>query len=966
MDLQLRTALTKAIVAHPSHDRVISQLEFNPDGTGTIKYKIENVWIDPAAPGFSAGETRITDEELVRAYLLLKLSEDLGYEANGRRIEMEKVYKPVGRPMGKGGRVDLVVRGTKRDSDSPDAFLFIECKAPEKFDQDLKYIDGQLFRLSRQEPNRPRYLVYYTVELKSDALRERLILIDTQTYPEYQNWDDEGQPITDTLPAGYGIATKLLYGNVQEATKELRPLDIDASAAQFSRLQNEIHDVIWSGGGTNNNEVFVLITRLILAKIYDEKETLPNHRYRFQRYGNAVTPESPDALVSRLNKLYRDAEDAYLALPHPSVGPAFDTSRIASEKIAYVVGRLESISVTENNHSGDILGEFFEQIIASDFTQTKGQFFTPVKVIRFILELCEAVDQAKKTMSSSRDHLGRPRLPYVMDPSCGSGSFLIEYMKLIRSEIGTPEVAAEQPGRVRESHGTWFSGPTGNAWARDFLFGIENNYDLGLAAKVNMVLHGDGSMNTWIASGILPFEEYQIEGRRDVLGNKIDQDSHPYSAPRNEQFDLIISNPPFSLKLSPDEKQKIERSFEIMKKGQSEAIFVERWYQLLREGGRFVCVLPEAILDTSTSRRMREFLLQYFRIEAVVALPYDAFRPFTSTKTSILMASKRSVSEVRDFQRIFTRAKKTHSDPDTAMSRTLDELGWNDEFIFMAEPDSVGYKRRKNLPDLPTPNRLYREAVDGSVDSTNTENPTTVLDAYKLGRNGFCDPTLGFWVQLGDVCQRPGLRLDPKYRWLWDHSQGVATGSLETSKPLSEYIEIVPLPKVSKGDLATDTRLIDLEWVESRQALLNPDVPSVDTIGSDKVLFDNCELAFSKLEPYLGKVLLDPSPNDLGSTEWVGLRTKGGVPPLMAAYLLMQQPVCDAFRRLQSGKRHARLDPSEMLDLKIEIPPIEDWAKVVDMLQARRAEILRLRLEAQKVRASIDESLEVTLLAEKS
>ncbi len=207
-------------------------------------------------------------------------------------------------------------------------------QGPDKFDEDAKYIDGQLFRLSRQEPVRPRHLVYYTVELKAGALRERLILIDTATYPDFVDWDAAGPPITDAIPAAYGIAAKRLYGNVPEEQRELRPLDVEVSAFQFSRLRNELHDVIWGGGGTNNNEVFVLITRLILAKIYDEKETSPGDAYQFQRRGTAVEPESAQALVSRLNSLYKEAEDTYLALREASAGPAFDTSRVSAEKIA--------------------------------------------------------------------------------------------------------------------------------------------------------------------------------------------------------------------------------------------------------------------------------------------------------------------------------------------------------------------------------------------------------------------------------------------------------------------------------------------------------------------------------------------------------------------------------------------------------------------------------------------------------
>ena len=511
MNNEYRETLRKAILDNEDRRRVVASISDE-----TITYEPSRVWVDPSAPGFTNTTGRLTDEELVRAYLLLKLTGPYGYEASPEILEVEHVYKPVGRPTGKGGRADVLVRQTKRKHG--ECFLFAECKSPEAFDRDFRYIDGQLFRLSLQEQPRPRYLLYYTVDLRSGELRDRVVLIDTAAFPDFESWNSAGQPITDVIPSRYGRPKRKRFANVAVDSAQYQPLDTTSTPAVFSRLREEIHDVIWGGGGTNNNEVFTYIVKLILCKIYDEKETVPNGQYQFQRLGDEIDPESPSALVERLNHLYRDAEQAYLALPRASEGPAFDSTRLSAEKLAYVVGRLERLSVTENVHQGDLLGEFFEQIVSQDFTQSKGQFFTPMKLVRFMLALCDAAGMADNAMRSARDFHGRPRLPYVIDPSCGSGSFLIEYMKLITERLGTPEVSNALPGRIRDAHDTWF-GKQRNAWARDYIFGIENNYDLGLAAKVNMVLHGDGSMNTWIHSGLLTFSTYLARGAEQRSGN---------------------------------------------------------------------------------------------------------------------------------------------------------------------------------------------------------------------------------------------------------------------------------------------------------------------------------------------------------------------------------------------------------------------------------------------------------------
>jgi type I restriction enzyme M protein len=801
---------------------------------------------------------------------------------------------------------------------------------------------------------RPRYLLYYTAEHKAAALRERIILIDTTTFPDFTDWDEAGQPLTDAIPVRYGTAIKRRYANVTTENHKHRPLDREATPATFSRLQTELHDVIWGGGGTNNNEVFVLITRLILCKIYDEKETAPGRAYTFQRLGDAISPESSTALVARMNELYRQSEDSYLALREPSPGPAFDTSRISPEKIAYVVGRLEGISVTENKHPGDLLGAFFEHIVAQDFTQTKGQFFTPFKLVHFMLELVDAASHAKQIMMHGRDHLGRPRLPYVIDPACGSGTFLVEYMKLIHSTLSDTSLVQQLPNRVREAHATWFSGPTGNAWARDYLFGIENNYDLGLAAKVNMVLHGDGSMNTWIASALARFADYWVEGRNNILGTEIPQgQGDPYEAQRNEQFDLVMSNPPFSLKLSPDEKSKVQDTFEVVASSLSEAIFIERWYQLLREGGRFCCVLPEALLDTARSAAMRLFLLGAFKIDAIVSLPYDAFRPFTSTKTCIVMGTKRSKEEFAKFRQALTRSRLEGASKE-ALLEALEEVGWTDEQIFMAEPTVVGYKRRKNLSDLPMPNQLYAEKPSAEAPDGADGIAGDVLSTYRAGPDAAPNPVIGFWTDLGSVAKRAGYRLDPKYRWLWDYKYGVALGRTEMAEPLEALLSLADLPKIRKGELTEETRVIDLEYVESRQALVSSEVPLIDELGSDKISFAGCDMAIAKLEPYLGKIIIRPPKTALGSTEWVGLRLESDLPELVVAYMLMLPEMCEAYRRLQSGKRHARFDPKEFLDLRVEVPSRKTAEELADGIQALRDQIIKLREQERIVRADID------------
>lgn len=957
--MTFRQAIADAIGAMAGAEAVIRSINLDADGSGTVEYNPEGVFVAAGTPGFRATVADIGDEEMVRAYLLARLVTEYGYRASPQIIEVEREYEPVGRPIGKGGRVDVFLRKPARKGTPGDGFLFIECKAPDVFDKQYReMIDGQLFRLSRQEEPRPKYLVYFTVELKGDQLRERLVLIDTASFTTFEAWDKAGQPVTDTIPRRYGRPRKRRYANVEAETDRYRSLDKTATKDTFNALQRVLHDVIWGGGGTHSNEVFVYITKLILCKIFDEKEAQPGAEYQFQRLGDEVEPEAASDLLDRMNALYSEAEETYLALPRATRGPAFEPGRILPEKIAYVVGRLEGISVTENNHTGDILGEFFEQIVANDFTQTKGQFFTPVILVRFMLEMADVVGRADAAIRRGRDDQGRPVLPYVMDSSCGSGTFLIEYMKRVTGAVGTSEVLRSLAANRKDFHRAWFSQHAKNHWAREFLFGIENNYDLGLAAKVNMVLHGDGSMNTWIKSALLPFRAYWVERRNNILGTAIATHDHPYQGPRNEQFDLIVSNPPFSIKMSEDEKDAVGQTFVETGSAASEKLFVERWYQLLKEEGIFCCVLPEAVLDTFSNGKIRLFLFQHFRILAVVSLPYNAFRPFTSTKTCIVLAEKRPASAVAAWAATWARVGKgLRRRPVTEVfTRVVSELGWADNAIFMAEPNQIGYKRRKNLPDLETPNDLYVSGSDGIPARQWDEEQPSVLGAFLRRDHASNDSRIGFWTNLRNIGRRGGFRLDPKYRWLWDYQDGVICGNPQRTVRLDSLFEIVKLKKVAAGDLTEEAKLIDLEYVESRQAIIRmDDVPTVESVESTKVSFSGADLLFSKLEPYLGKVIIKPPAGAIGSTEWIGLNVKNDLPVCMAAYLLMLPETCETLRRLQSGKRHARLQPTEMLETKIELPPRDEWLEIDRRVRLRRDALLKARMKVGRMRADIDQ-----------
>lgn len=731
---------------------------------GTIEYNSTNIVLHRAI-------SSLIDEEYIRAYLAVRLVKELKCPVSC--IEMEKEYS-IGRPKRAKGRIDLIVRD-KRKAESPSTFLFIELKPPEKFESHRSMIKGQLFDMAKQEAP-VKYLVYFTAELENSTISDKAILIDNERFQNFENWEREGSPSLDELPSEYGIARKTLY------VKGITDLDTSYGREDFKALRKELHEVLWGGGQMAYNQIFINLVKLFFAKVYDENECADGEPYRFQIEYKDGKPQALGEIYEKINRLYNDARREYLEIPADVIKNSIgiDKEIIPEYKTAYVLNRLQGISLVENKHKnqGDLLGEFFENIISKEFTQTRGQFLTHPNIVRFILYAVDLPGLAAKSINQ------QTRLAFICDPACGSGTFLIEAMKLVTKSVRQDNFTKIRGSkRIRELTASWFPPIKDNIWAREYIYGIEPNPDLALTTKVNMVLHGDGNLNIFQKDGLLEFENYQISGRISALSESGDYETQIYDKSVNEQFDLVISNPPFSVTLDPETKKGLRERFIFAENPNSENLFIERWFQLLRENGRLGVILPDSVLDTEDNLYIRKFLFRHFEIKAVVSLPFLAFKPFTPTKTSILIARKKTRAEVKEYDRLWREISKEYNSLKDKVNRafvqeTLDDSAkeallsflsgfvteddsanldakaiketyedilidllknsdwWIfkrvsshlDYSIFMAHANEIGYKRSKKQGELERPNELF--SVDSSGVVIRVDKPESILDQF--------------------------------------------------------------------------------------------------------------------------------------------------------------------------------------------------------------------------------------------
>ena len=581
------------------------------------------------------------DEELVRAIVLTKLVNEYGYPID--RIELEKTYE-IGRPKVITPRIDIIVK----DIDG-NAFLYIELKSPDEFEKDQdEIIEKQLFNLAGAElglGKRVKYLVLMTCDLNDESFGNKLIVIDYDKYHSFDEWKNERYS-ADEIPIKYDRAIKTPY--IKDGKKDLEK---DYTKEQIDSIRKNLHNVLWGGGGTDDNEVFSSLVNIILAKIQDESEKRTGEKYDFQSFAFSTDEgdafETNEDLFNRINNLYRRAlkERMYITEQN-KIDKSFviNEEKFSLTKLKYAIMVLEKYSLVDgkNSYDGkDILGDFFEGIIRDGFKQSKGQFFTHTNIVTFILWALQLDKLAIQRINTDKE------IPYLIDPSAGSGTFLIEYMRFITQNVKYRFKEKLAKNRdVKDKFDEWFMPDhRENKWAKDYIYGIEHNFNLGTASKVNMILHGDGSTNIFVKDGLLPFSNYDKKTAPNALKNS-SKDKLYAEKEINGQFDVVISNPPFSVELDTDTKKSLSNSFIFGDKKNSENLFIERYYHLLRENGRMGIVLPESVYDTTENKYIRLFIYKYFTVKAVVSLPQVTFSPYTNTKTSIIFAQKKTAKQI--------------------------------------------------------------------------------------------------------------------------------------------------------------------------------------------------------------------------------------------------------------------------------------------------------------------------------
>ena len=242
-------------------------------------------------------------------------------------------------------------------------------------------------------------------------------------------------------------------------------------------------------------------------------------------------------------------------------------------------------SGTFSRNTIDLFGDAYEylmQMYASTAGKSGGEFYTPQEVSELL---------ARITV------VGKSEVNKVYDPACGSGSLLLNFVKVL-----------------------------GHDKVRQGFFGQEINLTTYNLCRINMFLHD------------VNYEKFDI-AHGDTLTDPAHWDDEP--------FEAIVSNPPYSIRWDGDANPllindpRFAPAGVLAPKSKADLAFTMHILSWLAVNGTAAIVeYPGVLYRGGAEQKIRQYLIDNNYVDAVIQLPPDLF--FGTTIATCIIVLKKS------------------------------------------------------------------------------------------------------------------------------------------------------------------------------------------------------------------------------------------------------------------------------------------------------------------------------------
>ncbi len=429
----------------------------------------------------------------------------------------------------------------------------------------------------------------------------------------------------------------LLDKDAEEHGKKLQRVSVDTSL--YKHL-TECRELLTMKLGEMNPQVDSesldegvqkLLDRLIFIRVAEDRGIEDQTLIPLIRQWNNSKNSNEIPLYKSMSTKFRELDKTYnsnLFKPHPFENWE-DWSNVTEQVVKILQGRPGYYEYDFKEISSDVLGNVYENYLGYRLLKSKdgltlskdakkrkehGIYYTPSFIVDYIVQnaLTPVLDKCKNMSDLKRIK--------VLDPACGSGSFLIKALDLLSRKY-------REFDRGEKYHSKM-------TILINNIFGVDLDPQAVELAKLNLL------MSVLRTRAKLPSLDNNIKnGNSLISGTDKDlqnyfganfSDKNPFNWQdkfpevfKNGGFDVIISNPPYNASLSNTEREFFKENYESVSSGRQDtaAIFVELAKKIGKTNTYSGFVLPYRLFSRKRNHgAFQKYILNNFSVVKVIYL----------------------------------------------------------------------------------------------------------------------------------------------------------------------------------------------------------------------------------------------------------------------------------------------------------------------------------------------------------
>lgn len=345
------------------------------------------------------------------------------------------------------------------------------------------------------------------------------------------------------------------------------------------------------------NAAYVVLGRLLFVRLAEDREDsagVPLLSRKISNSGLKLWRQLVGADEPRIGKLIDLAFSQAGSVFHQLFSPTPFDSLISLDDPAFdrvlllVLYRLNTFDFRGMNR--DTLGDLYQSLLPIELRKKMGEFYTDVEVVEYILHRTGFVKEA------------RNGAPTVLDPACGSGTFLVRAAHHLLEGAFERGVNHEQALSLveRSIHGLDINDFAVFIARVNLLFLV---FDLVAETRrdVDFQVHEANSL----AAASVPVQYTTPHGGR--LPKTLELT--PGESVRENTYDFVVGNPPYvrAERIPAEDRPILQDLYTAVSEGSDNLAiyFVHRARQWLKPGGSFGMIVLRACSDAGYAKRLR-------------------------------------------------------------------------------------------------------------------------------------------------------------------------------------------------------------------------------------------------------------------------------------------------------------------------------------------------------------------------